>query len=93
MVQCAGLKKLHLKRATEEYLEEEHPCHCRPCHNNGQPLLTGTECKCVCRPGTSGPACESGTVIGEQPGKQPKLLTSCTDLSTDTVLFLQAPCL
>ncbi|XP_023839857.1 complement component 7b isoform X2 [Salvelinus sp. IW2-2015] len=67
-VQCAGLRKLHLKRATEEYLAEEHPCHCRPCHNNGQPLLTGTECKCVCRPGTSGPACESGTVIGEQPG-------------------------
>uniref|UniRef100_A0A4W5QN99 Complement component C7 n=1 Tax=Hucho hucho TaxID=62062 RepID=A0A4W5QN99_9TELE len=67
-VQCVGLKKLHLKRATEEYLAEEHPCHCRPCHNNGQPLLTGTECKCVCRPGTSGPACESGTVIGEQPG-------------------------
>ncbi|KAK6316034.1 hypothetical protein J4Q44_G00135580 [Coregonus suidteri] len=67
-VQCAGLKKLHLKRSTEEYMAEEHPCHCQPCQNNGQPLLTGTECKCVCRPGTSGPACESGTVIGEQPG-------------------------
>ncbi|XP_060917376.1 complement component 7b [Labrus mixtus] len=67
-VQCAGLKKLHLKRATEEYLTEEHPCHCRPCQNNGQPLLTGTECRCVCRPGTSGQACEGGAVIGEQPG-------------------------
>nr|XP_020479067.1 complement component C7-like [Monopterus albus] len=67
-VQCAGLKKLHLKRATEEYLAEEHPCHCRPCQNNGQPLLTGSECRCVCRPGTSGQACESGAVIGEQPG-------------------------
>uniref|UniRef100_UPI0037E7F92C complement component 7b n=1 Tax=Semicossyphus pulcher TaxID=241346 RepID=UPI0037E7F92C len=67
-VQCAGLKKLHLKRATEEYLAEEHPCHCRPCQNNGQPLLTGSECRCVCRPGTSGQACERGAVIGEQPG-------------------------
>ncbi|XP_010876208.2 complement component C7 [Esox lucius] len=67
-VQCAGLKKLHLKRATEEYLAAQHPCHCRPCQNNGQPLLTGTKCECVCRPGTSGPACESGTVIGEQSG-------------------------
>ncbi|XP_041815757.1 complement component 7b [Chelmon rostratus] len=67
-VECAGLRKLHLKRATEEYLAEEHPCHCRPCQNNGQPLLTGTECRCVCRPGTSGKACERGAVIGEQAG-------------------------
>ncbi|XP_026195644.1 complement component C7 [Anabas testudineus] len=67
-VQCAGLKKLHLKRATEEYMAEEHPCHCRPCQNNGQPLLMGSECRCVCQPGTSGRACEIGTVIGAQPG-------------------------
>uniref|UniRef100_A0A665WPA0 Complement component 7b n=1 Tax=Echeneis naucrates TaxID=173247 RepID=A0A665WPA0_ECHNA len=67
-VQCAGLKKLHLKRATEEYLAEEHPCHCQPCQNNGQPLLTGSVCHCLCRPGTSGRACEKGAVIGEQPG-------------------------
>ncbi|KAJ7988449.1 hypothetical protein DPEC_G00323660 [Dallia pectoralis] len=67
-VQCAGLKKLHLKRASEEYLAAQHPCHCRPCRNNGQHLLSGTGCECVCRPGTSGPACESGSVIGEQPG-------------------------
>ncbi|XP_049460930.1 complement component 7b [Epinephelus fuscoguttatus] len=67
-VQCAGLKKLHMKRATEEYLAEEHPCHCQPCQNNGQPLLMGTQCRCVCRPGTSGQACEVGAVIGEQPG-------------------------
>ncbi|KAM9322903.1 complement component C7-like [Pholidichthys leucotaenia] len=67
-VHCASLKKLHLKRATEEYLAEEHPCHCRPCQNNGELLLTGSECHCVCRPGTSGRACEIGAVIGEQPG-------------------------
>ncbi|XP_015249550.1 PREDICTED: complement component C7-like, partial [Cyprinodon variegatus] len=67
-VQCSGLKKLYLKQATEEYLAEEHPCHCRPCMNNGQPLLTGTECRCICRPGTSGPACERGAETGQQPG-------------------------
>ncbi|XP_019739092.1 complement component C7 isoform X2 [Hippocampus comes] len=67
-VQCAGLKRLHLKRAIEEYLAEEHPCHCQPCQNNGQALLTGSECRCICRPGTSGRACEQGAVIGEQPG-------------------------
>ncbi|XP_057674287.1 complement component 7b isoform X1 [Corythoichthys intestinalis] len=67
-VQCAGLKRLHLKRAIEEYLSEEHPCHCQPCQNNGQALLTGSECRCACRPGTSGQACQHGTVIGEQPG-------------------------
>ncbi|KAG7240860.1 hypothetical protein INR49_023434, partial [Caranx melampygus] len=67
-VPCAGLKKLLLKRAIEEYLAEEHPCHCRPCQNNGQPLLTGSECRCICRPGTSGQACENGAVLGEQPG-------------------------
>ncbi|XP_076613355.1 complement component C7-like [Chaetodon auriga] len=67
-VECAGLRKLHLKRATEEYMAEEHPCHCRPCRNNGQPLLTGSECRCACRPGTSGKACERGAVIGEQAG-------------------------
>lgn len=67
-VHCAGLKKLHLRRAMEEYLSEEHPCHCRPCRNNGQPLLMGTRCSCICRPGTSGPACEMGIAIGEQPG-------------------------
>lgn len=69
-VQCAGLKKLHLKRAMEEYLAEQHPCHCQPCQNNGEPLLTGTSCRCACRPGTSGPACGTGAVTGEQPGKK-----------------------
>ncbi|XP_008322854.1 complement component C7-like isoform X2 [Cynoglossus semilaevis] len=67
-VECSGLKKLHLKRATEEYLSEEHPCHCRPCMNNAQPLLTGSECSCSCRPGTSGKACGVGTETGQQPG-------------------------
>uniref|UniRef100_A0A3B3Z937 EGF-like domain-containing protein n=1 Tax=Periophthalmus magnuspinnatus TaxID=409849 RepID=A0A3B3Z937_9GOBI len=68
-VPCSGLKKLYLRRALEHFLSEQDPCHCRPCHNNGAPLVTGTQCTCVCRPGTSGPACEGGSVIGEQPGK------------------------
>uniref|UniRef100_A0A8C9VYK7 Complement component C7 n=1 Tax=Scleropages formosus TaxID=113540 RepID=A0A8C9VYK7_SCLFO len=67
-VPCATLKKLHLKRAMEEYLDADHPCHCRPCLNNGQPLLEGTGCSCVCRPDTAGHACEQGTVLEEQPG-------------------------
>uniref|UniRef100_H3CHH2 Complement component 7b n=1 Tax=Tetraodon nigroviridis TaxID=99883 RepID=H3CHH2_TETNG len=67
-VECAGLKKLHMKQALEEYLSAEHPCRCRPCHNNGRPLLLGSQCVCVCRLGTSGAACQSGAAVGEQPG-------------------------
>ncbi|XP_072518418.1 complement component 7b [Salminus brasiliensis] len=67
-VQCAGLKKLHLKRALEEFLEDHSPCHCRPCQNNGMPVLSDGVCSCVCRPDTSGTACQSGHVLGEQPG-------------------------
>lgn len=67
-VPCAGVKKLHLKRALEEYLQDQHPCHCRPCNNNGQPTVTGTQCSCSCKPGTYGLACEGGAIVGEQPG-------------------------
>ncbi|XP_048022830.1 complement component 7b isoform X2 [Megalobrama amblycephala] len=67
-VPCAGLKKIHLKRALEVYLEEQSPCHCSPCQNNGMAVLTEGVCTCVCRPGTSGNACQNGHVLGEQPG-------------------------
>ncbi|CAL8320838.1 unnamed protein product [Lota lota] len=67
-VQCAELKRLNLRLATDQYLAEEHPCHCQPCQNNGRPLLSAKECVCVCRPGTSGLACEQGSVIGEPAG-------------------------
>lgn len=67
-VPCSGLKKWYLRRALEQFLSEQDPCHCRPCHNNGAPVLSGAQCSCVCRPGTSGAACERGAVIGEQPG-------------------------
>ncbi|KAM9450355.1 complement component C7-like isoform 2-T2 [Clarias gariepinus] len=67
-VSCAQLKKLHLKRALEAYLEEQSSCHCRPCHNNGRPVLSDGVCTCVCKPDTSGTSCQNGHVLGEQPG-------------------------
>uniref|UniRef100_A0AAY4B3U6 Complement component C7 n=1 Tax=Denticeps clupeoides TaxID=299321 RepID=A0AAY4B3U6_9TELE len=67
-VQCAGVKRLHLKRAIEEYQDRLHPCHCQACRNNGQPQITGSQCACFCKPDTYGLGCEKGSVIGEQPG-------------------------
>ncbi|XP_045890547.1 complement component C7 [Micropterus dolomieu] len=67
-VQCAGVKKLYLRRAIEQYLSESDPCHCQPCRNNGIVLMDGSECKCICKPGTSGLACEQGTEAEGQPG-------------------------
>ncbi|XP_076836917.1 complement component C7-like [Brachyhypopomus gauderio] len=67
-VPCAGLKRLHLKRALESFLEEQSPCHCRPCQNNGTPVLSDGACTCACRPDTSGTACQTGHVLGEQAG-------------------------
>jgi len=69
-VPCAGVKKHHLKRAIETYLNEKHPCHCRECQNNGLRVLDNDICKCVCKPGTKGQACEHGTPEEEQPGTE-----------------------
>lgn len=68
-VQCAGVKKIYLRRAIEQYLSESAPCHCRPCSNNGLVFTDGDNCKCVCKPGTSGLACEQGAEIEGQPGE------------------------
>lgn len=65
-VPCSGLKRLYVRRALDQFLSEQDPCRCRPCRNNGTPMISGVWCSCVCRPGTSGAACERGTVIGEQ---------------------------
>lgn len=65
---CSGLKRFYLKQALEQFLSEQDRCHCRPCRNNGTPLVSGSECHCVCRPGTSGPACEIGIETGAQLG-------------------------
>ncbi|XP_074526099.1 complement component C7 isoform X1 [Halichoeres trimaculatus] len=67
-VQCACVKKLYLRRAIEQYLAESNSCHCRPCHNNGLAVMNGDTCKCICKPGTSGAACEQGTEVEGQQG-------------------------
>ncbi|KAK0152615.1 Complement component C7 [Merluccius polli] len=68
-VQCAGVKKQHLRRAIAQYEAEAHRCHCRPCRNNGLVVRDGAQCKCLaCKPGTWGVACEQGTELEGQPG-------------------------
>ncbi|XP_022046914.2 complement component C7-like [Acanthochromis polyacanthus] len=67
-IQCAGVKKLYLRRAIEQYLAESDACHCQPCKNNGMAIMKGVQCECICKPGTSGLACEQGTETEGQPG-------------------------
>ncbi|XP_019958304.2 complement component C7 [Paralichthys olivaceus] len=67
-VQCAGVKRLYLNRAIEQYLTESDACHCRPCYNNGLVVMRGNQCKCICKPGTSGLACEQGAEVEGQWG-------------------------
>lgn len=76
-VDCAALKKLHLKRAIEEYLSQEDSCRCRPCQNNGQPLLVNSVCYCNCPDGTSGAACQIGTAARQPAGKAATKDKSC----------------
>uniref|UniRef100_A0A3Q0RIR1 Complement component 6, duplicate 1 n=1 Tax=Amphilophus citrinellus TaxID=61819 RepID=A0A3Q0RIR1_AMPCI len=57
-IPCAATKRRHLRKALQQYLEEFDPCKCAPCPNNGRPVLSGTECKCVCQTGTYGTNCE-----------------------------------
>lgn len=45
--------------ALEEYLQEFDSCKCAPCPNNARPVLSGTECLCVCQTGTYGSNCET----------------------------------
>ncbi|XP_038600217.1 complement component C7 [Tachyglossus aculeatus] len=67
-VPCEEVKKLLLKRAIEDYLQEQDSCRCRPCRNGGEPIVLGTNCHCSCRPYTFGPACEHGVLVGDQAG-------------------------
>ncbi|XP_008334267.1 complement component C7 [Cynoglossus semilaevis] len=67
-VQCAGVKKLYLQKAIDQYLAESDSCHCRPCSNNGMTIMDRDECKCICKPGTLGLGCEQGTEAEGQPG-------------------------
>ncbi|KAI1888366.1 hypothetical protein AGOR_G00184290 [Albula goreensis] len=51
-------KVAHLQRAYREYLQEFNSCRCAPCMNNGQVVLSGTSCSCLCKMGYQGVACE-----------------------------------
>lgn len=53
-----GARLANLRRAWEEYMQQFDPCRCAPCRHNGIPLLTGTSCKCICKSGYQGEACE-----------------------------------
>ncbi|XP_077418473.1 complement component C7 [Vanacampus margaritifer] len=67
-VPCGELKRFNLDRALEEYLSESEPCHCLPCRNNGLAVMEEGVCKCICKPGTSGLACENRSgVVHEEP--------------------------
>ncbi|KAM9693909.1 complement component C7 isoform 1-T1 [Trichechus inunguis] len=67
-VPCASVKRLYLKRALEEYVDEFDPCHCRPCQNGGIATVEGTQCQCHCKPYTFGVACEQGVLVGNRAG-------------------------
>nr|XP_046265418.1 complement component C8 alpha chain isoform X2 [Scatophagus argus] len=53
-----GARLDNLRRAWDEYLQHFDSCRCAPCRHNGIPALTGTSCKCVCKSGYRGEACE-----------------------------------
>ncbi|KAK2495601.1 hypothetical protein MC885_017800 [Smutsia gigantea] len=52
------VKRQNLRRALDQYLMEFHACRCGPCFNNGEPILEGTSCRCLCPLGRQGLACE-----------------------------------
>uniref|UniRef100_A0A8D1ZP03 Complement component C6 n=1 Tax=Sus scrofa TaxID=9823 RepID=A0A8D1ZP03_PIG len=57
-IPCAVTRRNNLRRAFREYAAKFDPCQCAPCPNNGRPVLSGTECLCVCQSGTYGDNCE-----------------------------------
>lgn len=57
-IPCAVTKRRHLRKALLQYMDEFDTCKCAPCPNNARPVLSGTECKCVCQTGTFGKDCE-----------------------------------
>ncbi|XP_059500947.1 complement component C7 isoform X2 [Stegostoma tigrinum] len=65
-VPCAGVKRHYLRRAIQQYIDELHPCKCRPCQNNGQAVVVGSSCQCFCKPYTFGVACEKGVLAQDQ---------------------------
>ncbi|XP_043345104.1 complement component C6 isoform X1 [Cervus canadensis] len=57
-IPCAVTRRNNLRRAFQEYAAKFDPCQCARCPNNGRPVLSGTECLCVCQSGTYGENCE-----------------------------------
>ncbi|XP_002940164.2 complement component C6 isoform X1 [Xenopus tropicalis] len=57
-IPCAVTKRRNLLRAFATYMEKFDPCICAVCPNNGRAFLSGTECLCICQPGTYGDNCE-----------------------------------
>uniref|UniRef100_A0A670YVP0 Complement component C6-like n=1 Tax=Pseudonaja textilis TaxID=8673 RepID=A0A670YVP0_PSETE len=55
---CSATKRFNLRKAFSEYMSKYDPCHCAPCPNNAQPVLSETGCLCVCKAGTYGSNCE-----------------------------------
>uniref|UniRef100_A0A8B9H503 Complement component 6 n=1 Tax=Astyanax mexicanus TaxID=7994 RepID=A0A8B9H503_ASTMX len=55
---CAVTKRRHMARALAEYQASFDSCKCAPCPNSGRPVLSGTECLCLCQTGTYGSNCE-----------------------------------
>lgn len=60
-----GLRLANLQRAYDEYLQQFDSCRCVPCQHNGMAVLTGTSCKCICKSGYQGDACEETHGKGE----------------------------
>ncbi|XP_034558937.1 complement component C8 alpha chain [Notolabrus celidotus] len=53
-----GARLANMERAWEEYLQQFGSCRCAPCRHNGIPVLAGTSCRCICKSGYQGDACE-----------------------------------
>lgn len=60
-----GARLANLQRGWDEYLQHFDSCRCAPCRHNGIPVLMGTSCKCVCKSGYHGEACEETLRRGE----------------------------
>ncbi|KAF3828701.1 hypothetical protein GH733_004607, partial [Mirounga leonina] len=88
-VPCASVKRLYLRQALEEYLDEFDPCHCRPCQNGGIATVEGTQCQCHCKPYTFGVACEQGVLVGNDAGQL--LEPHCFPLSLAPKEFCPSP--
>lgn len=86
-IPCAVTKRRHLRKALLQYLDEFDSCKCAPCPNNGKPVLSGTECKCLCQTGTYGTNCEkrapdfTSGICSTHQGRQQKRTVFCSDWS------------